>query len=260
MIQTKVLFAACAVSSMLLVSACGSNGGGGEGGGIPGTPGGPGFKPADPLPLGLLNDVIEQGVPEDVATVGFAHYELHRNSIRNGRYVSLIDFTQHSSRARLYVVNVATGQVDSMHVAHGANSDPNNDGLANKFSNVPNSRKSSLGSYLISEKYYGKYGDSLKTDGLDSTNSLVRARTIVVHPSKYVKAGKAKQGRSWGCPAIPYEWIGKVIERLRDGSFMYAYSTYAATSSWDDLEIERIMLDPGYKWINESEAAPVDGE
>lgn len=218
------------------------------------------FKPADPLPEGLLEQVIEQGVPEDAAVLAFANYERNRNYIRNGRYVSLIDFTQHSARPRLYVVNVASGEVDTIHVAHGAGSDPDDNGLANRFSNVPNSHKSSLGSYLISEKYYGKYGASLKTDGLDESNSLVRERSIVLHPSRYVKAGKKKQGRSWGCPAIPYDWIAKVIERLRDGSFMYAYSTYAASSSWDNLEIERIMLDPGYKWINESEAAPIDGE
>jgi len=241
-----------------LLSACG---GGGEGRSLadlidlPKAP-----KPADPLPDFLLPHVIAQGVPAAAAAMAFQRYEMFRPKIRNGRFVSLIDFTAHSGQPRLYVIEVATGQVDVVPVAHGAKSDPDDDGRAQTFSNVPNSRKSSLGSYLINEKYYGKYGASMRTDGLEPTNNMARPRAIVMHPSNYVSEGRKKQGRSWGCPAVPYSWITRLIERLRDGSFMFAYSNVAGTSSFDELEINRIMLDPSYRWVNESEAAPLDGE
>ena len=98
--------------------------------------------------------------------------------------------------------------------AHGAGSDPDRNGVPRYFSNVPDSHRSSLGSYLISERYAGKYGGSMRTDGLESTNNLVRRRGIVMHPSNYVSADRAQQGMSWGCPAVPYAWIDRLIGRM----------------------------------------------
>lgn len=250
----------------LLTVACGNNGGGQTAGNIappfgdiiedvPEAP-----KPADPLPENLLAEVLAQGVPEKAATLAFNRYDQWRSRIRNGKYISVIDFTKHSGRARLFVIEIATGKVDAIHVAHASKSDPNDDGMATVFGNVPDSRKSSLGAYVVGEKYYGKYGASMKLDGLENSNSMVRARSIVMHPSNYVSANRSKQGRSWGCPAVPFAWIGKLIDRLRDGSFMFAYSNVAATSNFDRAAIDQIMLNPAYRWVNEAEEAPIDGE
>lgn len=217
-------------------------------------------KVADPLPEHLLAEVLAQGVPKQAAMAAFARYDQWRPRVRNGKYLSVIDFTKHSGRARLFVIEVATGKVDAIHVAHASKSDPNDDGMATVFGNVPDSRKSSLGSYVVGEKYYGKYGASMKLDGLENTNSLVRARSIVMHPSNYVSSARAKQGRSWGCPAVPYAWITKLIDRLRDGSFMFAYGNPAVASNLDQSIIDQIMLNPAYRWVNEAEEAPVDGE
>ena len=245
-----------------VASACASDDGGNNWLGL-GEPVGdvPGIVGAKPLPAGLLEHVVAMGINRDAAALAFDRYERFRPVIRNDRYISIIDFTKHSGVPRLFVIDVTTGEVDAMHVAHGSKSDPNDDGFATAFSNVPNSKKSSLGAYLVNEKYYGKYGASMRTDGLEDSNNLVRPRAIVMHPSNYVNSNRSKQGRSWGCPAVPFAWIGKLIDRLRDGSFMYAYSDAPATSAWDDWrQIQRIMLDPGYQWVNESEAAPIDGE
>ena len=212
------------------------------------------------MPEGLLEEAIAQGVPRAAAAVAFDRYDKWRDRIRNGRYVSVIDFTKHSGSARLFVIDVAQHKVDAIHVAHAKNSDPNDDGLATAFGNVPNSKKSSLGSYLVAEKYYGKYGASMKLDGLEATNNMVRARAIVMHPSNYVSASRSKQGRSWGCPAVPFAWITKLIDRLRDGSFLFAYSNVASNAAADRIEIDKIMLNPAYQWIDEGEEAPVDGE
>lgn len=253
----KVLQRLGALGLAILIVGCGGHSGGG---GLPPVDGDVDHKPADPLPDYLYGMVIQQGVPPAVVQAAFANYDRFRPKIRNGNYVSMIDFTQHSKNPRLFVVNVASGKVDKIPVAHGAGSDSNNDGYADNFSNVPNSKRSSLGSYLISEKYTGKYGAALKTDGLEGSNNLVRKRNIVLHGSKYVGENRSKQGLSWGCPAVPFAWIGKLIERLRDGSFMYAFGVSKSSVAVDAAQIERIMLDPTFQWLDESEDAPEDGE
>lgn len=209
----------------------------------------------------LYQAVLAQGVPTKVAQKAFEAYDAHSDKIRNTGYISMIDFTKHSATRRFWMVNRETGKVDEWTVAHGAGSDPDNDGYAQYFSNVPDSHMSSLGSYLIQEKYLSqKFGDSLRLDGLDATNSNVRDRAIVLHPSKYVNDGANLQGRSWGCPAIPYDWIQTVISRAQDGSFMYAYGINRR-SAYDDVRaLESWNLIPKSAWPSESEDAPELGE
>lgn len=213
-----------------------------------------------PLPQGLLQTVLSKGVPENLVREAFTKYEEFRGQVHNSSYIALIDFDKHSSENRLFIINTLSGDVDALPMAHGSGSDPDNDGYATLFSNMPNSHKSSIGTYIIGEVYQGKYGSSLKLDGLEPSNSLVRDRSIVLHPAKYVEEGKTKQGRSWGCPAVPFNWIARVISRLRDGSFMYAFSTIKADFRAEYKRIERLMVDPSFRFVNESEDAPFDGE
>ncbi|MGZ6424720.1 MAG: murein L,D-transpeptidase catalytic domain family protein [Bdellovibrio sp.] len=150
------------------------------------------------------------------------YFNQHKNKIPNQRYVSVIDFTQKSSKARFHIIDMTTGKVWSIHVAHGKGSDANGDGYADKFSNQPDSRASSLGYYLTGSTYNGKHGLSLKLDGLSSTNSNVRGRAIVIHGADYVHEDNSIQGRSWGCPAVSMALRDKVISMLKNGSLIYA--------------------------------------
>jgi hypothetical protein len=211
-------------------------------------------------PLSLLDSVVQQGVPEKVATLAFERYDHFRARVRNTRYITMIDFSQHSGAKRFYIVDRTAGTVESTMTAHGTNSDPDKDGFAQYFSNTPNSKMSSLGSYIVAERYVGKHGPSLRMDGLESTNSNVRARAIVLHPAKYVMDDKTKQGWSWGCPAVPQAWIGEIIDKLRDGSFMYAYGINQHRPTLRDVIMDQMVNWPGYQWTDESEAAPDDGE
>ncbi len=211
-------------------------------------------------PITLYQAVIAQGVPSKVAKVAFEKYDKFKSQVRRTEYIAMIDFTQHSANRRFYFVNRKSGAVEQWSVAHGSGSDPDNDGLAQYFSNVPNSHMSSLGSYLIQEKYVGKYGDSMRLDGLESTNSNVRDRAIVLHPSNYVKDGSSKQGRSWGCPAVPYNKIASLITRSKDGSFMYVYGVNKRTTASDFGLLQQWNLVPRHLWTNESEDAPIFGE
>lgn len=135
-------------------------------------------------------------------------------------YALVADFSQHSSKRRLYVFSLNTGNVERYNVAHGSGSDKNNDGIAETFSNVSGSHMSSLGAYRVAETYTGKHGLSVKLDGLDSTNSNARRRAIVMHPATYVVNG-IRAGRSQGCPAIDHAISKSLILRAKNGAFLF---------------------------------------
>jgi hypothetical protein len=211
-------------------------------------------------PVTLYAAIVAQGVPSQVAKVAFEKYDQFSSRVRNPAYITMIDFTQHSREKRLYMVNRATGKVEQWTVAHGEGSDPDDNGYPQFFSNVPDSHMSSLGAYLIQEKYQGKYGDSLKLDGLEATNSNARDRDVVLHPSSYVKDGSSKQGRSWGCPAIPWNWIQTVIARSQNGGFMYAYGINRRSAATEIRALRSWDLIPKAQWPSEGEGAPELGE
>jgi hypothetical protein len=168
-------------------------------------------------------DIDPNGVvPADLLERALVYYDFNRDLLDNDRYLTVIDFAQHSSKKRLYIVDMQDGSLERHVVAHGSGSDPNNDGVPTEFSNVANSHKSSLGFYLTAETYSGKWGLSLRLDGLSKSNSEARDRAIVMHGASYVESGKSKQGRSWGCPAIPLSERDDVIPMLKGGSLMYA--------------------------------------
>jgi hypothetical protein len=115
-----------------------------------------------------------------------------------------------------------TGAVHAIHVAHGSGSDPDGDGYATKFSNVPDSKASSLGVYITGALYYGKHGKSMRLNGISSTNSNALSRAVVVHESAYVQEANMRQGRSWGCLAVSTTEIRKVLASLNGGAMIYA--------------------------------------
>ena len=136
--------------------------------------------------------------------------------------MGVIDFKQHSSKERFYIIDMESGRVETYLTSHGKNSDPDHDGYATKFSNVPDSLTSSLGFYLTAETYYGSNGYSLRLDGLSSTNSNARARAIVIHGADYVQADGKKIGRSYGCPALEQRYHQAVINQMKGGTLLFA--------------------------------------
>ena len=254
------------LSLFLLTSACGKQATGeGE---APGS----GTSPAenifpdgqnihsDTLSVSLLDSVVKQGVPRAVATLAFNKFDQFQSQVKNSTYLSIVDFTKNSGKARFFMVDISSGHVDALMVAHGVGSDPNNTGTPINFSNVPDSRKSSLGAFIINEQFQStNHGTANRLDGLESSNNLARPRALLLHSASYVSTSRSKMGMSWGCFAISLDWIGRALKRLTGGSFLYAYGN-AQASVLDDLQIQQIMTNPGYQWINESEDAPVDGE
>lgn len=147
--------------------------------------------------------------------------------------LTVIDYSLPSTQPRLWVLDLARGKV-LFHelVAHGAGS---GDKYATRFSNVNDSRATSLGLFLTADTYEGGNGYSLKLKGLDpGINDQAEARHIVMHGAWYVSDDHARQfgmiGRSWGCPALPQADAPAVIDAIKGGSFVYAYAGAAPSA------------------------------
>ncbi len=67
-------------------------------------------------------------IPSNLKTAALDYFDRNQTRIKNKRYLSIIDFSMSSSRARFYVINMSTGSVWAIRVAHGKGSDANHDG------------------------------------------------------------------------------------------------------------------------------------
>jgi len=186
---------------------------------------------------GLQNKGLSYNVFKFAIT---GYYNMQREGTGNVRNkkIAIIDYTKPSGEKRFYLVDVPNRSV--LHytwVAHGKNS-----GLvyARRFSNQHNSYKSSLGFYKAESTYYGNFGYSLRLEGLESGfNSNAKSRAIVMHGAPYVgdsfvrKHGRV--GHSWGCPALPLEENRQIIDHIKSGGSIFAYSgdmSYLNTSQY----------------------------
>jgi hypothetical protein len=147
--------------------------------------------------------------------------------------IIIVDFAKNSREPRLYRVDLisGTGLDTPILVAHGVGSDRDDDGFADSFSNVPESYASSLGAARGAELYDGQNGRSLRLDGLEPTNNMMRYRDIVVHSyaperRRYFNASliaaRGKPGVSEGCFVVEPDKREMVLQTLAYGGFLYA--------------------------------------
>ena len=172
--------------------------------------------------IAVEDSFVAAGLNPAVLNKALSEYEAHQDRVANERYIGIIDYTRHSSEPRFFVHDLETGETEVMLVSHGRGSDPSHSGRPTDFSNTPGSKKTSLGAYVTAETYYGKHGLSLRLDGLSDTNSRARERAIVIHGADYVAPGRTV-GRSWGCPAVERRLAGPLIEKFKDGAFLYIH-------------------------------------
>jgi hypothetical protein len=162
----------------------------------------------------------------EVRARALAAMSRHVGRIRNRDIIGICDFDDPSSAPRFHLLNVASGRVDSLLVAHGRGSDPSHTGWLQKFSNAPGSAASSSGAYVTAEEYVGQHGRSRRIDGLDATNSNARPRAVVIHGAWYAErnmiAQHGKLGRSEGCFAFGETDLAQVMARLGPGRLLYA--------------------------------------
>lgn len=152
-------------------------------------------------------------------------------AIINKKYMVLVDFDLHESKPRMYVVDRETGKSEVYKVAHGTNSDRNKDGFTDSFSNVPNSRQSSLGAMVMTAQYgnadggWSKFPFALKLKGLQNgLNNKVSERAVVFHSSNYINDVVGKSiGDSWGCFAVSEKTAKSIIDKIDEGCLLFAY-------------------------------------
>lgn len=172
----------------------------------------------------------EMGLSEpafNYAMKGF-NYLLQHGMLANDNIISIVDFTLPSYRKRLFVIDLDDYRVlFNTYVAHGVNSGRE---YANEFSNQPSSYKSSLGFYETQNTYMGEHGYSLRLNGLEKgINDNASSRDIVIHAADYVNESFIKSqgyiGRSWGCPALPEKLHKPIIDKIKNGTCLFIYST-----------------------------------
>ncbi|HSO77908.1 MAG TPA: murein L,D-transpeptidase catalytic domain family protein [Bacteroidales bacterium] len=162
----------------------------------------------------------------ETALAGYEILNQNKAIVRPG-VITIIDFSLPSDKERLWVVDLAYNKV-LFHclVSHGRNS---GDLMAEKFSNIPGSFTSSPGFYTTGDTYMGRNGLSLVLEGLEAgINDKARDRAIVMHGANYVSPEYIKEygrlGRSYGCPAVPEEINGEIIQTIKGGSCLFIYA------------------------------------
>ncbi len=150
--------------------------------------------------------------------------------IKRRHLITIIDYSKPSNYKRLYVFDLHNKEI-LFHclVSHGVNSGKTS---LDRFSNVPESRKSSVGFMKAAEPYEGKHGLSIRLDGLEKgINDNVRVRDIVIHSADYATEEFLEEngylGRSYGCPAISPDISDSLIEYISHGSCIYIHTEKA---------------------------------
>lgn len=169
------------------------------------------------------NDTINSEVLNKLSTILICakKYNIQSNGI-----VGLIDYSQPADKKRLWMIDINKNEIlFNTYVSHGIKSGT----LASEyFSNRFNGKASSLGVYTTQNVYHGRHGISLKLLGLDKNfNNHAYQRAIVMHGAWYMDENFIKKygrpGRSWGCPAVPLNWVDTIIQTLKNGSLLVAY-------------------------------------
>lgn len=144
---------------------------------------------------------------------------ISRNKTCNNKIAFLIDMKIKSGKNRFFVYDLQNNKIlEQGLVANGSGSETNTRGDL-KFSNEPNSKCTSLGSYIIGKAYNGMFGKSYKLIGLDQSNSNAEKRAIVLHPYSAVPEEEQDYyiSNSKGCPMVS-EAFFKKLEKIIDGS------------------------------------------
>ncbi|MGH2553545.1 MAG: murein L,D-transpeptidase catalytic domain family protein [Chitinophagaceae bacterium] len=151
---------------------------------------------------------------------------IEEGKLLNDSIISIIDFSQPSNKKRLFIIDLKKYKIlFNTLVAHGRNTGRE---WATSFSNQESSYKSSPGFYITKETYDGRNGYSLKLDGIESgINDNAYLRGIVMHGAAYVSDdlvhAQGYIGRSQGCPAVPVQLSGPIINTIKNGTCLFVY-------------------------------------
>ncbi len=171
---------------------------------------------------------VRSGLPRDALLVDIAKREQARagDLLWRRDIVGIADYGLRSSEPRFHFVDLERGRIDSYLVSHGDGSDPDHDGWLDRFSNVEGSHCSSRGLYMTYGWYTGRFGTSIRLEGLDEDNSNALNRAIVMHRARYAERAHLEKwgrlGRSNGCFAMGDADFKIALLKLGGGRVLFA--------------------------------------
>jgi hypothetical protein len=168
---------------------------------------------------------LHDGISPALRDRALAAFARHRHHITRPDVLGIVDYARPSRSPRFHLLDMVSGQTETLLVAHGRGSDPAHSGWLERFSNAHGSHASSEGAFLTASEYSGQHGRSMRLHGLEPSNDAAFARAIVIHSADYVtpeRAASGKLGRSFGCFTVTAEDLPKVLARLGQGRLLYA--------------------------------------
>jgi len=145
-----------------------------------------------------INIIVKQKIQKLIA--------FNNNNIYNESIAFLVDYHIPSKNYRFFIVNLQTQKIIKRGlVSHGDCNDFENNYFTPRFSNIPNSKCSSLGIYSVGAKYISKmWGTAYRLNGLESTNNNALKRGIVMHAHSQVPYSETGNyiNTSYGCPMM----------------------------------------------------------
>ena len=173
----------------------------------------------------VKNTAVKNGIPAGQADRLLNYIRNNEVFVKNKNYVTFVDFRQPSSKKRGLMINAENGSAYSFLVAHGINSGAKL--FATSFSNIIDSKQSSLGIFRVENDYYGTFGHSARVEGLERTNSNAKTRAIVIHPYSSVSEETIQNigmiGTTYGCFGLNPQASNYMVPLLKNGSLLLAF-------------------------------------
>ncbi|UKN01844.1 murein L,D-transpeptidase catalytic domain family protein [Paracrocinitomix mangrovi] len=157
--------------------------------------------------------------------IGYHNLE-KRGEIERLDTLTIIDFSKPSSEPRMFIIDLCHQKVFHKSLcSHGVNSGRL---YPKSFSNENNSHKSSIGFYVTTSTYSGKFDLALRLKGMEYSNSHASSRGVVMHGADYASyefldKNDCQLGRSYGCPALPHKDFDQVVSWIKEGSCLFIY-------------------------------------
>ncbi len=150
---------------------------------------------------------------------------------KNEAIAFMVDYSLHSGKNGFFVVDLKNSKIlKKALVCHGScKNEAKNDENVKTFSNVSESLCTSLGMAVMGERAYSRWGKNYKywIDGLESTNSNIRKRVVVLHAWKHVPDTEIYPipiVMSWGCPTVSITFLDELDKILKKNKDVLLYS------------------------------------
>ena len=142
----------------------------------------------------------------------------------------MIDYSLHSGKNRFFVIDLKKDSIiKKALVCHGSGKGKNTEAIPTVFSNVSESHCTSLGMAVMGKRAYSSWGKNYKywMDGLETTNSNMRERVVVMHawegvPDKEIYPNIL--ATSWGCPTVSIKVLDELDEIFKENEKVLVYS------------------------------------